>query len=216
LALGVFVFSLTAALAIGNDPEVSVILPIAEVLAVLAALALIRTLVVRAFASIQLAPTLSLIAARGRVVIDDLYRQPCTSDRQPVPQLPLLHWTVTWPGRRAVLQQLDMQRLLGATSTAVIVLRARIGDTLQEGVPAADLHGGDMTDAAVLAALVTGQERAFHQDPLFAFRLLADIGFASAIAGRQRSGHRRSGAGHHREPPEAPGVARPGRGPDSR
>jgi hypothetical protein len=33
-----------------------------------------------------------------------------------------------------------------------------------------------MTDAAVLAALVTGQERSFHQDPLFAFRLLADIG----------------------------------------
>jgi len=58
----------------------------------------------------------------------------------------------------------------------VIVLRVRIGDTLQEGAPAVDLHGGDMTDAAVLAALVTGQERIFHQDPLFAFRLLADIG----------------------------------------
>jgi uncharacterized membrane protein len=28
----------------------------------------------------------------------------------------------------------------------------------------------------VLGALVTGQERAFRQDPLFAFRLLADIG----------------------------------------
>jgi uncharacterized membrane protein len=58
----------------------------------------------------------------------------------------------------------------------VIVLRARIGDTLQEGAPAADLHGGDVTDAAVLGAMVTGQERTFHQDPLFAFRLLADIG----------------------------------------
>ena len=40
----------------------------------------------------------------------------------------------------------------------------------------ADLHGGDASDAAVLAGLVTGQERTFHQDPLFAFRLLADIG----------------------------------------
>ena len=40
----------------------------------------------------------------------------------------------------------------------------------------ADLHGGDASDAAVLGALVTGQERTFHQDPLFAFRLLADIG----------------------------------------
>jgi uncharacterized membrane protein len=33
-----------------------------------------------------------------------------------------------------------------------------------------------VADAAVLGGLVTGQERTFHQDPLFAFRLLADIG----------------------------------------
>ncbi len=32
-----------------------------------------------------------------------------------------------------------------------------------------------MADTAVLAGLVTGQERTFGQDPLFAFRLLADI-----------------------------------------
>jgi hypothetical protein len=52
----------------------------------------------------------------------------------------------------------------------VIVLRTRIGDTFQEGAPAADLHGSDVTDTAVLGALVTGQERTFDQDPLFAFR----------------------------------------------
>jgi uncharacterized membrane protein len=40
----------------------------------------------------------------------------------------------------------------------------------------ASLHGGDTSDAAVLGGLVTGPERTFHQDPLFAFRLLADIG----------------------------------------
>ena len=175
LAIGIFVFSVTAALAIGNDPKVSVILPAAEVVAVLAAIAMIRTLQVKAFASIQLAPTLSAIAARGRAVIDDLYRQPGTSDRQPAP-LPPLHRTVTWPHRQAVLQQLDLRRLLDATGTAVIVLRARIGDTLQEGAPVADLHGADGSDAAVLGGLVTGQERTFRQDPLFAFRLLTDIG----------------------------------------
>ena len=36
------------------------------------------------------------------------------------------------------------------------------------------VHGGDASDAAVLGGLVTGQERTFGQDPLFAFRLLAD------------------------------------------
>src|SRR5450755_2842153 len=123
LAIGIFVFSVTAALAIGNDPKVSVILPVTEVAAVLAAIALIRTLQVKAFASIQLAPTLSAIAARGRAVIDALYRQPgTTSGRRPAPQPPL-HRTVTWPHRQAVLQQLDLRRLLDASDTAVIVLR---------------------------------------------------------------------------------------------
>ncbi len=176
LAIGVFVFSVTAALAIGNDPQVSVIVPAAEVVAVLVTLALIRTVVVKAFASVQLAPALSAIATRGRVIIDDLYRHPHTSDRQPAPRLPPLTRTVTWPHRQAILQQLDLRRLLGATGTAVIVLRARIGDTLQQGALVADLHGGDMTDAAVLGGIVAGPERTFRQDPMFAFRLLADIG----------------------------------------
>src|SRR5580700_4713118 len=68
LAVGVFVFSVTSALVIGNDPQVSVIVPAVEVVGVLAALALIRTLQVKAFASIQLAPTLSTIAAHGRSI----------------------------------------------------------------------------------------------------------------------------------------------------
>jgi hypothetical protein len=44
-----------------------------HVAGVLAGLALIRALQVKAFASIQLAPTLSAIAARGRGILDDLY-----------------------------------------------------------------------------------------------------------------------------------------------
>ena len=64
----------------------------------------------------------------------------------------------------------------------MIVLRAGIGDTLQQGATVADLHGGDVPDAAVLAGLVTGQERTFHQDPMLAFRLLADIGLRALSA----------------------------------
>jgi uncharacterized membrane protein len=74
------------------------------------------------------------------------------------------------------LQQLDLGRLLRAAGDGVIVLRAGMGDTLQQGAPVADLHGGEVTDTAVLGGLVTGPERTFRQDPLFAFRLLADIG----------------------------------------
>jgi uncharacterized membrane protein len=176
LAVGVFVFSVTAALAIGNDPEVSVIVPAAEVTGVLAALALIRALQVKAFASIQLAPTLSAIAAHGRGTLDDLYPRPGPGSRPPAAPLPPPRRTITWPHRQAILQQLDLQQLSGTAGSAVIVLRARIGDTLQQGAVVAALHGGDASDAEILAGLITGQERTFGQDPLFAFRLLADIG----------------------------------------
>jgi len=177
LAVGVFVFSVTAALVIGNDPEVSVIVPAVEVAGVLAAIALLRNLQVKAFASIQLAPTLSAIAAQGRGILDDLYPGSGPSGQPPAAPLPPQRRAVTWPGQQAILQQLDLRRLLDAAAGgAVIVLRARIGDTLQNGAVAAYLHGGDASDAAILGGLVTGPERTFHQDPLLAFRLLADIG----------------------------------------
>ena len=175
-AIGVFVFSVTTALVIGDQQKVSVIVPAAEVAAVLAALALIRTLQVKAFASIQLAPTLSAIAGQGRGILDDLYRLPCPVDRKPAAPLPPLRRAVIWPHRQTILQQLDLGRLLTAAGGAVIVLRAGMGDTLQQGAPVADLHGGEVADTVVLAGLVTGPERTFRQDPLFAFRLLADIG----------------------------------------
>ena len=175
LAVGVFVFSVTTALVIGGQEKVSVIVPAAEVVAVLAAIAMIRSLQVKAFASIQLAPTLSAIAGQGRGILDDLYPRPYTAGQEPPAPLPPRHRAVLWPHRQAILQQLDLGRLLAAAGGAVIVLRAGMGDTLQQGGPVADLHGGEAADTAVLGGLVTGPERTFDQDPLFAFRLLADI-----------------------------------------
>ena len=175
-AVGVFVFSVTAALAIGNAPRVSVIVPALEIAAVLAVVVLMRALQLRAFASIQLAPTLSAIAAEGHGILDDLYRRPCPAVPRPAVALPALRRTVIWPHGQATLQRVHLPRLLEMAGSAVIVLQAGIGDTLQRGAPVAGLHGDDATDAAVLRGLVTGQERVFGQDPLLAFRLLADIG----------------------------------------
>jgi uncharacterized membrane protein len=55
------------------------------------------------------------------------------------------------------------------------VLRQTVGVTLLPGLPVADVHGGDPGQDVVLRAVVTGPERSFNQDPLLAFRLLADI-----------------------------------------
>ena len=177
VSVGVFVFSVTAALVIGGQEKVSVIVPVAEVVAVLAAVVFMRGLQVKAFASLQLAPTLSAIAGHGRVILDDLYRRPYAADRPPGVRLPPRRRAILWPHRQAVLQQVDLSRLLAAAGGgAVVVLRAGIGETLQQDDLVADLHGGEVADEAVLRGLVTGPERAFDQDPLFAFRLLADIG----------------------------------------
>src|SRR5512142_644165 len=104
-AIGVLVFSVTSALVIGDQEKVSVIVPAAEVAAVLAAFALIRSLQAKAFASIQLAPTLAAIAGQGRGIADDLYRRPYTAGRPPAAALPPRRRAVLWPNRQAILQQ---------------------------------------------------------------------------------------------------------------
>ena len=144
-AVGVFVFSVTTALVIGNQEKVSVIVP--------------------------------AVAGQGRGILDDLYPRPC-----PAHPPPACTAAAAAPGDHLAAPAGD----LAATGPGPAARRRRqrrrdraragMGDTLQQGAPVADLHGGEAADAAVLAGLVTGPERTFDQDPLFAFRLLADIG----------------------------------------
>ena len=175
LAVGVFVFSVTTALVIGGQEKVSVIgacrsggggarrhrhdpEPAGE--------------------SVRLHSAGAHAVGHRRAgprILDDLYPRPYTAGQEPPAPLPPRHRAVLWPHRQAILQQLDLGRPLAAAGGAVIVLRAGMGDTLQQGGPVADLHGGEAADTAVLGGLVTGPERTFDQDPLFAFRLLADI-----------------------------------------
>ena len=176
LAVLVFMYSATAAVVVGDEENVSVVVPAVEILAVLTTLGFMRSLQVRAFAAIQLAPVLADIAGHGHDIIDDLYPGPYKPGGPAAAPLPPRRRAILWPNREQVLQQLDLGRLLRAAGGAVIVMRASVGDTLQQGAPVADLYGGDAADMAVLRGLKTGLERSFAQDPLFAFRLLGDIG----------------------------------------
>lgn len=175
-AIGLFVFCFTAAFAIGNDEKVSVVVPVLALVLVVGALAFMRALQTRAFVSMLLAPTLTAITERGREILDGLYPSAEVARRHPV-ELPSLKRTVTWSGQPAVLQQLHLDPLVAAASAAdsVVVLRQAVGATLLPGLPVADMYGGDPGQEAVLRAVVTGPERSFDQDPLLAFRLLADI-----------------------------------------
>jgi uncharacterized membrane protein len=176
-SIGIFVFCFTAAFAIGNDKTVSVAVPVLALLLVLAALLFMRALQTRALTSMLLAPNLDAITERGREILDGLYLQPAAGDSAAGAPLPPLRSTVTWPGRPAVLQQLHLGPLVAAARAAgsVVVFRQAVGVTLLSGMPIADVHGGDLGQQAVLQAIVPGQERTFDQDPLLAFRLLADI-----------------------------------------
>jgi uncharacterized membrane protein len=175
-AIGLFVFCFTAAFEIGNDKEVSVIVPALALVLVVGALAFMRALQTRAFVSMLLAPTLTTVTERGREILDGLYPLGPAVRPQRV-DLPSLTHTVTWAGHPAVLQQLHLEPLVAAARAAdsVVVFRQAVGATLLPGLPVADVHGGDLGQYAVLRAVVTGPERSFHQDPLLAFRLLADI-----------------------------------------
>ncbi|MER5965716.1 DUF2254 family protein [Streptomyces sp. NPDC002057] len=174
-ALGLAVYCVTAALAIGAHPEVSAAVPGLAGLVLLALLALLRRLQLRAFASVQLAPVLQAVTERGRALLDGLDERGAGQEA-PGP-LPPPSTTITWPEPVAVLQQVDTERLLttARAADAVIVLHVLPGTTLFRGTHVADVHGARLPAAAVLDGLVTGAERTFEQDPLLAFRLLADI-----------------------------------------
>ena len=177
--IGVFVYCATAALASADQPQVSVLVPGAAIVGVLAAVALIRQLQIRAFLSLQLAYVLEAVSTEGRAVIEDVYPLRATDqDTDPrSPALAPLRRTVIWNGRSGVVQQLDLLDLIDASSRAGVVVsfHVGVGDTLHEGTPLADIHGGDVPDDVVARAVVRGPERSFDQDPMLAIRVLADI-----------------------------------------
>lgn len=180
-AIGVFVYCATAALASADQPRVPVLVPGTAVAGVLGAVALIRQLQVKAFLSLQLAYVLEAVSDEGHAIIDDVYPVR-TPDQDGVTDrfsalLPALRRTVPWSSRSGVVQQLDLLDLIDAAAKvdAVVVFRVGIGETLHEGTPLADIHGGDVPDDLVERAVVRGPERSFDQDPILAIRLLADI-----------------------------------------
>jgi len=180
-AIGVFVYCATAALASADQSRVSMLVPAAAIVGVLTAVALIRQLQVRAFLSLQLAYVLEAVTTEGRAVFEDVYpardtdQSTATAVRNS--QLQPLRRTVAWSGRSGVVQQLDLVPLIDAAARAdaAVVFRVGVGDTVHEGTPLADVHGGDVPDDVVERTVVRGPERSFDQDPMLAIRVLADI-----------------------------------------
>ena len=180
-------YCLTSGLALGNETQVSIVVPVLAIVAILASLALFQALQRHAFASIQLAPTLQAVAARGRLVQDALYDTDFRADEAPGVGLPPTQLEVRWVRPPRVLQQIDVPALVRLADRAdvVVVLLTGIGAQLVEHEVVVRVHGRGTapSEDEVLRTLVSGPERTFDQDPMFAFRLLVDIALRALSPG---------------------------------
>ena len=186
LFLGAFAFISTSVLATGPGQSVSILVPAFGLVLLLASLGIARQLQVSALNSLQLAPILQNVTARGRAVIDQLYPDPFRSDSATVPIGPGDRYGIAWPAPPAVLRQIDLPRLLAVAQRldAQVRLTVGVGDTMWEQqviieistIPAA------ADERELLAAIEAGIERSFDQDPLLALRLLNDIGLRAVSA----------------------------------
>lgn len=179
--VGVFVFSITSGLAIGaRRTTVSTLVPGTAMVLTLVALALMRTLQTRAFHSIQLGHSLTAIATRAHRLFDALYVRPYDPDTATATAPPPPGAAVTavhWSGPAVVVQQIDVRALVGLAEERDCSLTFLVfpGATVSRGMTLAEVSGGELPEAVLRGALVTGVERTFDQDPDLPFRLLADI-----------------------------------------
>jgi uncharacterized membrane protein len=155
-----------------------VALPIFAFAAALAVIGLIWNVQSKAFASLQMNWVLDTLHRSGREVIEAVYPEHSVDGfSQSGSGAPRGGRPVLWTRPQTTLRQLELRQLLRAAerSGSVVVFRVRVGETMWPGATVAEVSGS-LDDDAVLAACVTGVNRTFGQDPLLAFRLLADIG----------------------------------------
>ena len=121
---------------------------------------------------------------RGREVIDGVYPENLRAEA-PITdaELSTEGQEVIWPDVVAVLQVIDLPRLVRSAEHANVIIELRVapGETIFEGSVVGVVHGrrADRLDPEILGALAMGVERTFEQDPAFALRILADISLRS-------------------------------------
>lgn len=180
IALGLFAFSMTAFMAIGDKHGVSVIVPLFAFVVALAVIGLIRRILATAYAALQMNSVVDHLFKSGRSVIARFYPEPLSESglgiESDVARLPSGR-AVQWTSPQTTLQQVDLRRLVKAAerAEAVVIFHVRVGAIIREGSTIATVDG-NLNDDAVKASCIVSADRAFDQDPLLAFRLLADIG----------------------------------------
>jgi uncharacterized membrane protein len=184
-SVGIFVFTLIFAVGtLGRTETKAHQLPL-FVAATLGFICMATFLYLIDYASRLLRPV--AIAGRlgemGLAVIESVYPKPTKAPATPAMSsrtLDLPERTAVHQGRGEIIVAVNLEALVAEAKAAdgVIELVPRVGDFLGAGEPLFLLYGGAAAihDQKLRATVAFGPERTMEQDPMFAFRILVDIG----------------------------------------
>jgi uncharacterized membrane protein len=127
---------------------------------------------------------LTLVAEEGLGVIKTVYPAPAgdTGDLALPPERPadMRRRVITHDGDSGILLAVDLPTLVreARRTDGFIEIVPHVGDFVATGQPLFVLYDGAMAvpDEKVQVAVALGSERTLEQDPLFAFRIIVDIG----------------------------------------
>jgi len=186
LTIAAFVFSWVFSLAaVGRVEERVPQLSVALALALsIASVALFVFLVQSASKALRPVTILTGIANDTRAVIEAVYPESFSEDREPQTthalQAQQAARTIRYPGRSGVVLALDVDAIVRAAVSAdcVVEVVPMVGDFLAVGEDLFRLHGRGASSAdeqALLRGIALGAERTLDQDPTFGFRIIVDI-----------------------------------------
>lgn len=186
-SVGMFVFTFMYAIGLRVRTETAVLHLGQTICTVLGLGSIIVFLYLIDYAARLLRPIsiMALVGEAGLKVIDDVYAQKLSSssrgnhvrELEKLPERP--HHVVHHRGTSGILLAVNLEELLAIAERAdcIVELMPYVGDFVGVDEPLFQIYGNAVADEdALRSAVVFGPERTIEQDPLFAFRILVDIG----------------------------------------
>jgi uncharacterized membrane protein len=183
-SVGLFVFTLVFAIMALNrlDKTVYEIVSLLTAILAIACMAMFLFLIDYAARLLRPVSILARVGDEGVSVIMSVYPEPASAS--PEVETPFVApegrmRTVPHTGASASVLAVDLATLISDARRAggIIELVPQVGDFVSTGEPLFELYGGAVSIAnhRVQSTVAFGSERTLEQDPIFAFRIIADI-----------------------------------------
>jgi uncharacterized membrane protein len=184
-SVGLFVFTLVFAVMALNrlDKVVYEIVSLITALLAIACMAMFLFLIDYAARLLRPVSILTRVGDEGVKVITAVYTE--LASAAPEVEKPFVapegrSRTVPHTGPSAIILAVDLDTLVADAKRidGLIELVPQVGDFVATGEPLLELYGNavSLSNHRVQSAVALGPERTLEQDPLFAFRIIADIG----------------------------------------